>query len=391
MRCPWLHGFWALFLGTALVMSLTVETTASPSRTVETAASSLRTSETAARKTENVILVTIDGLRWQEVFSGADESLMTKEAGGLTDVDATTQKYWRDTPEKRREALMPFVWSVVAGQGQLFGNQSAGSTARVTNGHNFSYPGYNELLTGAPDPRIDSNDKKPNPNVTVLEWLNAKPELHDRVGAFCTWDAFPFILNRQRSRLFVNAGLEPFDEPELTDRQKLLNDLQRETSNAFEHHRPDSFTFQLGLEWMKRHKPRVLYFSFAETDEWAHAGRYDRVLDAAHEADAMLAELWNVVQATDGYRGKTSLVVTTDHGRGDPPKDWKGHGAKVKGSEFIWIAAIGPDTPALGERTSGGVVLQGQIAATVAALLGEDYRTSVPSAAAPIDELLSPR
>jgi len=370
--CPWFFFVLALVPGASLALPRS-------------------TPAIAAHKSENVVLVTIDGLRWQEVFGGADESLMTKDAGGLTDVDATKAKFWRDTPEKRRAELMPFLWSVVVGEGQLFGNQKKGSVARVTNGHNFSYPGYNELLTGAPDPRIDSNDKNPNPNVTVLEWLNAKPSFHDHVGAFCTWDVFPFILNRERSHLFVNAALEPLDEPNLTDRQKFLNDLARETSNAFEHHRADSFTFQFGLEWMKKHKPRVLYFNFAETDEWAHAGRYDRVLDAAHEADAMLAELWNFVQATDGYRGKTTLLVTTDHGRGDPPKDWKGHGAKVKGSDLIWIAAIGPDTRSLGERSATNPITQGAIAATLAALLGEDYRAALPAAAPPIDDLLSPR
>jgi Type I phosphodiesterase / nucleotide pyrophosphatase len=345
-------------------------------------------SEVARHRTENVILVTIDGLRWQEVFSGADESLMTKETGGLGDVDATKRAFWRDSAEKRREALMPFAWSTIASQGQIFGNHAKSSTVRVENGRNFSYPGYNELLTGAADPRIDSNDKKANPNTTVLEWLNAKPAFHGRVAAFCTWDVMPFILNRERSKLFVNAGLESVDESSLTDRQALLNRLQRETSNAFDHHRADSFTFQIGLEWLKKHKPRVVYFNFSETDEWAHAGRYDRVLEAAHEADAMLAELWNVLQSTDGYRGKTSLVVTTDHGRGDPPAEWKGHGAKVKGSELIWIAAIGPDTAALGERTSTSALVQGQVAATIAALLGEDYHAAVPGAAAPIAEIL---
>ena len=34
-----------------------------------------------ARRTENVVLITTDGLRWQEVFGGADEPLLTKEAG----------------------------------------------------------------------------------------------------------------------------------------------------------------------------------------------------------------------------------------------------------------------------------------------------------------------
>ena len=95
----------------------------------------------AKRATENVILLMTDGLRWQEVFSGAEETLMTKENGGVNDVDALKKDYWRDTPEARREALMPFLWTVVAKQGQIYGNQAKGSVAQVTNGMNFSYPG----------------------------------------------------------------------------------------------------------------------------------------------------------------------------------------------------------------------------------------------------------
>ena len=35
------------------------------------------------RKTENVLLITFDGLRWQELFYGADPRLMNKEQGGV--------------------------------------------------------------------------------------------------------------------------------------------------------------------------------------------------------------------------------------------------------------------------------------------------------------------
>ncbi|HEY2944558.1 MAG TPA: phosphoglyceromutase, partial [Vicinamibacteria bacterium] len=125
------------------------------------------------RRTANVVLVTTDGLRGQEVFGGAEERLLGKE-GGVEEPEALRRAFWRETPEARREALLPFLWGVVAREGQLYGNAARGSGARVTNGLNFSYPGYNELLTGAADPRIDSNDKRPNPNVTVLEWLNGR-------------------------------------------------------------------------------------------------------------------------------------------------------------------------------------------------------------------------
>ena len=130
--------------------------------------------EPAKRATENVILFMTDGLRWQEVFGGAEEALMNKDSG-VSDVEQCRSQYWRDTPEERRQTLMPFFWSVMAKQGQVYGNQAKGSVAKVTNGKNFSYPGYNETLCGFADARIDSNDKVPNPNVTVFEWLARKP------------------------------------------------------------------------------------------------------------------------------------------------------------------------------------------------------------------------
>jgi hypothetical protein len=139
-----------------------------------------------------------DGLRWQEVFQGAEAGIMNKKNGKVSNEAALKKAYSRATPEARREALLPFVWSVMAKQGQLFGNREKGSDAYVTNGKFFSYPGYSETLCGFPDNRVDSNDKVFNPNVTVFEWLNQKPELHGHIAAFGAWDVFPWIFNAPR-------------------------------------------------------------------------------------------------------------------------------------------------------------------------------------------------
>jgi hypothetical protein len=339
-------------------------------------------------KTESVILITLDGFRWQEMFGGADEALMNKENGGVENVDALKKAFWRDTPEARREALMPFFWGVIAKQGQVFGNAQKGSAAKVTNGKNFSYPGYHEILCGFPDPRIDSNAKRPNPNVTVLEWLNQKPPYRNRVAAFCSWDVFPAILNRERSGVFINAAHEPVPDSNLTERQALLNRLMFEITPPWGGVRWDALTFYSAMEYLKKHKPRVLYLAFDETDDYAHSGRYDRYLEAARRTDEFIKTLWETLQSMPEYRGKTSLLLTTDHGRGDAPTDWRGHGENVKGAENIWIAALGPDTPALGERTNVAPVTQSQIAATLAALLGEDYCAAVPKAGKPIASVM---
>lgn len=342
-------------------------------------------SHLAMRKTRNIVLVTLDGFRPEEMFHGADEAHITKRAG-VSDPEALRKRFWRETPEARREALLPFLWGTIGRHGQLYGNQTKGSVARVTNGKNFSYPGYNELLTGAPDNRVDSNDKKPNPNVNVLEWLNATPSYHGRVSAFGSWDVFPYILNRERSGLSVNAGWELIAGKELTDRQQVLNNLMRELPRTWDNVRYDALTFGAAFEELRSQKPRVLYIAFGETDDFAHHGRYDSYLDAAHRSDAMIGRLWKALQADPEYRDTTSLVLTTDHGRGGPPDGWKSHGADVPGADHIWVAVLGPDTPPLGERSGIEDVTQSQVAATVAALLGEDFQATDSRIAPPIAE-----
>jgi hypothetical protein len=339
-------------------------------------------------KTRNILLVTTDGLRWQEIFSGADPALMNKANGGVENLSLLTEEFSGETPEIRRKALLPFLWNVMAKNGQLYGNANAGSEAKVTNGRNFSYPGYNEIFTGWPDPSIDSNDKNQNGNVTVLEWLNGQEEFHRRIAAFGSWDRFPYILNSARSRIRVVAGWRPLIGRGLSTEEWLLSRLVLETPRIWDDCTYDTFTFHAALEYFKRQRPRVLYIGLGETDEFGHAGRYDHYLHAAHRVDSYLRILWETVQSLPDYRGVTTLILTTDHGRGDAPVEWKGHGAKVKGSERIWIGFLGPDTPALGERTGVAPVTQSQIAATLANFLGLDYRASAPKAAPPIAEAL---
>ena len=150
-----------------------------------------------ALSAENVLLVTLDGLRWQELFSGADSELI-KDSRFNESPESIASKFWRETPEERREVLMPFFWGTIAKQGVLYGNRSLGSEVNLRNTEWFSYPGYNEILTGAADANITSNDKIPNKNVTVLEWVNQQPDFQGSVAAFASWDVFPYIINEPR-------------------------------------------------------------------------------------------------------------------------------------------------------------------------------------------------
>ena len=342
----------------------------------------------APHKTTHVILVMTDGFRWQEFFQGAQENLMNKKYGSVEDVAALKKSYWRDTPEARREALLPFVWTVMAKQGQIFGNREKGSDAFVTNNKFFSYPGYSETLCGLADDRIKSNDKIPNPNVTVFEWLNQKPDFRLRVAAFGAWDAFPAIFNSDRAGFPVNAGWDQFLKPDASPDLALINQLKNETPRIWPDEPFDAMPFHTALEYLKSAKPRVLFLGLGETDDWAHGGRYGDYLDSAHRVDAFLRILWETVQSLPEYRDSTTIIFSPDHGRGSGTKKWRDHGEKLPESKFIWMAFLGPDTKPLGERLNIPAVTQSQIAATLAALLGQDYSASFPKAGKPIPDVL---
>lgn len=339
-------------------------------------------------KTKNVVLITTDGLRWQDLFTGAEKELVSEAPGGVKNVKVTEREFWRETPEERRQALMPFFWSEFAKNGQIYGNQNKGSKAQITNKMRFSYPGYNEILTGFADPSIDSNDKRPNENVTVFEWLHKKPEFESSVAAFSSWDVIPFIFNRRRCGFPVMGGWEPVPDLHPNPKQELLNDLIANTTRQFPTEAYDSFVFHAAYEHLLAHKPRVLFVSFLETDAWGHAGRYDHVLGSAHRVDSYVRKLWETMQSMEQYKDKTTFIMTTDHGRGPAPVEWKSHGKTIEGSQDIWMAFLGPDTPPLGERENCDTVTQSQVAATLAAFLNQDYPQDQPKAGLPVSDAL---
>jgi hypothetical protein len=337
--------------------------------------------EAPGPRARNVIVVTLDGLRWQELFSGFAAELGSKEQG-VASPDSLAHRFDAPTAEARRERLLPFLWKTVAREGQVFGDPSSHCHVRVTNGMLFSYPGYAELLTGVADPRIDSNAKKVNPNVNVLEWLVRRPGFEGEVAAFASWDVFPFILAADRSGIPVNAGGPPVARPE-DERQRMLNEFAADLPVYWGSARFDATTMHGALEHLHTHQPRVLYVALDETDEWAHERRYDVYLDAAHRSDRFLRRLWETAQSLPSHRGRTALVVATDHGRGETARDWTDHGEKVPAADRIWVAVMGPDTPPLGLR-SGVEATQSQVAATIAHLLGEDFGADLPAVAPPL-------
>ncbi|RYF91909.1 MAG: phosphoglyceromutase [Chitinophagaceae bacterium] len=320
---------------------------------------------------QNIIIITTDGLRWQELFGGMDSAIANDKKFNQGDSNYIYKNYWASSSEERRKKLMPFFWTMLKEQGIVYGNRNLGNKVDVANRYWFSYPGYNEIMTGYPDTLINSNGYKPNPHINVLEFLNNQPALKGKVAAFGAWNAFDDC-----------GGANP------TEKEKLINEMRRNSYKPWhEDECLDVFTHYAAFEYLKNRKPRVLYISYGETDEWAHAGQYKNYLDAAKQVDKWIEELWMWIQKDPQYAGKTTLLFTTDHGRGDINKDqWTDHGSDVPGASEIFLTAIGTNIKVAGEVNKPQQLQQMQVAQTIAKIMGFTFKAKHPVAPA-VDDI----
>ena len=321
-------------------------------------------------KPPKIVLITLDGFRWQELFTGADPLLITNKTY-VHDTTGLKSRFWKETPKARREVLVPFVWNKISKMGQIHGNRNLGSKVDLTNAMWFSYPGYNEILSGrADDARITSNDKLANPNRTVLEMANRDARYKGKVAAFGSWDVFPYIVNEERSGVPVNAGFDVAEGENLSERELFLNQLQQQIPSPWGSVRLDAFTHHYAMEYMKKNHPEFIYIAYGETDDFAHDGDYQAYLNSAHTTDAMIAELWDFTQNDSFYKDNTIFIISTDHGRGtNPLKTWKSHGSDIVGANEVWLIVFGKGVKPLGEVTKKEQLYTNQIAPTVLELL----------------------
>lgn len=335
----------------------------------------IATLQAQTRKTENLLLIGWDGVRWQEIFTGVDSSLIndpafTKRPGTIRNL------FWDDSVQVRRKKLFPFFWSTIQDSGQMYGNRTIGNKVDVSNPYNLTGPGFTETLVGFADPAVNSNNKILNKSTNVFEFINNQPAYKGKVAVFAMSNLFDYILNKPRTGLMISCDTDQVDRPDKEIR--LLDEMQQLAPRPFGE-RPDLLTYFQAKEYLKAYRPRVMYLEMGETDDYAHAGSYDFYVSTLHSQEAMIASLWNYIQSIPQYKDKTTLLIACDHGRGGKIKaQWTGHGPQIADSKDIFILGMGPDMPALGELGTSTQLYQGQMAATIAQFLGLSYTAEHP-------------
>lgn len=288
-----------------------------------------------------IIVITMDGVRWKEVFRGADKYLIN-QANFTSSIPTYKEKYFVEDSIQRRELLMPFTWNKISEDGIILGNRDEHNYVNLTNKSLWSYPGYNEIITGKPDNiNIINNDDVLNPNISIFEYINNIPTYNQKVMVFGSWNVFPYIFNQRRSGLLINAGYQQSLNQEKSPKEELLDKVQMQMPRHWKNTRFDIFTHEYVLEALKNQKPKIVYIGYGEADDFGHDKSYNNYLDAINRNDKMIEEIWNYIQSDPFYKDQTTLLITTDHGRGNY-YEWVDHSKNVKGSSNSFIMLLGP-------------------------------------------------
>ncbi len=230
----------------------------------------------------NVVLLTLDGVRWQEVFSESKD---------------------------HNEAPFKLLKLLLSKEGILIGNKSLGSEMTVNNRFNLSLPGYQSLMAGTEVP-CATNDCGRISVETMMERVRRELRLSKgEVATFATWSGIAKAVEHTQGSTHLVGSLNH-----------------------------DTETFAQALAYLEKERPRFLYISLGDADEFAHALNKKKYIDTLKMYDRWINELAGRLDAMDDYGNNTTLIVTTDHGRGSGFQ-WFDHGLHIPDAKYVWLYA----------------------------------------------------
>jgi hypothetical protein len=281
--------------------------------------------QSSSSRVDRLVVMVIDGLRWQEVFNGPE----------VARIGSASERLQFDGPKGE---IFPNLLRMARERGFLIGHDDA--PIRISSKSTVSLPSYAELFSGR-QPSCSNNDCPATRENTFLDdWLAQKED--GKLALISSWSVIPRIAARHVDRLFVSAGrghnarfASWFDD-------QRIHRVYRQGQNAdpkpgCDDYRPDSFTAELALTVLQTETPDFLFLGLGDTDEYAHQNRYYDYLKAIRRADDTIGKIDEWLQFRESRGERTLFVVTTDHGRSTNFVD---HGGHVEASS-IWALMAG--------------------------------------------------
>jgi hypothetical protein len=241
----------------------------------------------SAYQTENVFIVNIDGMRWQD--------------GPATG-----------------NVNMPFLWDSLRPQGALYTEFSNRGIPITNAAHSTIVTGVQQLLQNNAGCITPVRPREP----TIGEYFRK------HTGAQA--DKAVFISGKNtiwRYPVSTYPGYGYYYAPTIVL-----------TSHS------DTVTWDSAQAVIDRSHPKLCYVLFAEVDEAGHTLDTSYYIGSIRQADSLVWLLWQKIQGDSIYRNKTTMIVVTDHGRHDDAHGgWQEHRCWCRGCRHVLCLAIGPD------------------------------------------------
>lgn len=319
-----------------------------------------------------IVLVTIDGVRAEDVFDGADPTLRP---------GSNVEKY------RSPAAVMPRTHQLVATRGVALGADRPGCGAvHTASGANISLPGYLEIFTGRRTHCRDNNcDRTTSP--TVLDEA-ARAGLAP-VASIGSWEILDrAVSDRSTTPVLVAEGAQRWPAP-----RPLADDALEQLVSAGERaeaypghgrYRPDASTAAIALEYLRSAQPLILHVGLGDPDEYGHRNDYPAYLAAIGQADAFIGKVSDTLDAMGELGARTTVIVTTDHGRN---RDFQHHGAYSLFAARTFVLAFGAHVEGRGVVCPSRDITLADIAPTIRVLTGLPPAPSRESGR-PIEEIV---
>jgi hypothetical protein len=273
-------------------------------------------------RTDQVVLVAIDGARWQDIFA--------------------------------KVPVMPTLRRFMTTDGISVGAPGYGEM-RATGPNYVSLPGYTEIFTGRTS-KCKSNDCPPIDERTIVD------EVIDSGGeaaVISSWEMIDRAAAREPARAVLSTGRKRVAHGDELDHKTFDEGAHAGPGCGIGEYRQDAHTIKLALEYLSHHTPKFAFVGLGDSDEHAHRDNRTGYVDALRTADAFLAQLEERVSE------HAAILVTADHGRA---ANFKDHGMMPEAAR-VWLVARGAGIDARGPLEASPVRLA-DIAPTIRCLLG---------------------
>lgn len=138
----------------------------------------------------------------------------------------------------------------------------------------------------------------------------------------------------------------------------------------------DAKNFEKAKEVIRENAPELMLINFLEADANGHQKNWNGYVGGIRNIDYFVSELWAFVQADPDLKDQTSIFVTNDHGRHNDgvKQGFAEHGDKCSGCKHIFLFALGPDFKQNAEISEPAEMID--IPSTIAYMLGFEMPTS---------------